>query len=155
MEKGLPQNVDLVEHCEIEETIAMTETLEWAAFSIGTIGTICWALGYKWRGYPVEGWFWLLSALLWIWFALLSKHNGLAARDILGVALYCAGIYKSFQPRPKLMVYTPIQQTSTAPKKDCGFCGGTGVHQLDGPGSTICACTERHARPISNWLRGH
>ena len=78
----------------------MNELLEWSAFSVGTIGTLFWAAGWKWRGRSVEGWFWLASALLWIWFAIINHHAGLAARDLLGVALYIVGIVKSFQAAP-------------------------------------------------------
>lgn len=72
----------------------MPDFLEWTAFGVGTVGTVLWAVGYKWKGKPVEGWFWLVSALLWIAFAVRQGHSGLMARDLLGVALYVIGIFK-------------------------------------------------------------
>jgi hypothetical protein len=77
--------------------MGMGDLLEWSAFGVGTVGTVLWAAGYKWKGKPVEGWFWLVSALLWIGFAVIHNHNGLAARDLLGVVLYVYGIYTAMR----------------------------------------------------------
>lgn len=77
----------------------MTLWLEWTAFCIGTAGTVLWAIGFKWRGHPIEGWLWLLSSLLWIWFAVVHTHSGLAARDLIGLSLYVAGIVKGARMR--------------------------------------------------------
>lgn len=40
------------------------EAIEWASFTIGTIGTILWAAEYRLYGCPIEAWFWLASSLL-------------------------------------------------------------------------------------------
>jgi hypothetical protein len=114
----------------------MSEVLEWAAFGIGTIGTVMWALGLKWNGKPIEGWFWLASALIWIVFAMVNDHNGLAARDLIGTVLYVVGIWKSFFHRP----VTPASLNPSSPDPACVLCGGTGVHQLAGPGTSRCPC---------------
>lgn len=75
----------------------MLIALEWGAFILGTIGTVCWAKGATYKNKPIEGWFWLFSGLLWIIFALSQKHFGLALRDVLGVILYIFGIIRSFR----------------------------------------------------------
>lgn len=73
--------------------------LEWTAFAIGTLGTVLWAGGYTLRGRRIEGWLWLVSSLLWIWFAVVHTHNGLAARDLIGLSLYIAGIVKTYRSK--------------------------------------------------------
>ena len=84
--------------------------LEWMAFSIGTIGTILWALGFKYKGRPLEGWFWLASSILWIWFSYINGHKGLASRDLLGLILYIIGIAKIYkETRPKIKATSSSQ----------------------------------------------
>lgn len=117
----------------------MTEILEWSAFAVGTVGTILWARGFKWNGKPVEGWFWLVSALLWIWFALINNHGGLAARDLLGVGLYLYGIALTFRS-------APVEARKQAPISECPSCDGAGVHLQNGPGSTTCRCSSAASR---------
>lgn len=113
----------------------MLEVLEWSAFGLGTIGTALWALGIKWHGRPMEGWFWLVSALLWIAFAMLNGHHGLVARDLIGTALYAVGIWKAFFCKTSAASSSSVQY-----EQQCELCGGTGVHQLSGPGTTNCRC---------------
>ena len=60
------------------------EYIEWMAFGIGLLGAIAWAVEYKYNGRSIEGFLFILSALLWIWFAVSSSLIGLAARDYLG-----------------------------------------------------------------------
>lgn len=110
----------------------MGELLEWSAFGIGTIGTVLWARGFKWNGRPVEGWFWLASALLWIWFAISHSHEGLAARDMLGVGLYLYGIVRATRPESAV--------ADVPHAKMCQTCGGAGVHTRAGPGTSTCEC---------------
>jgi hypothetical protein len=124
----------------------MKEVLEWSAFALGTIGTIFWAAGFKWGGRSIEGWFWLGSSLLWILFASMNNHAGLAARDLLGVALYVFGIFKSFQPAVTTAnVTVKAPAAPLEPIRNCPMCNGDGVHQLMGPGTTTCQCTMRPA----------
>lgn len=80
--------------------ISFPTLLEWSAFLIGTVGTVLWAANVRWRGRPLEGWLWLASSILWIWFATLFGHGGLAARDLLGASLYIAGIWRAFRRPP-------------------------------------------------------
>lgn len=109
--------------------------IEWMAFGVGTVGTVLWALGVKWNDKPLEGWFWLASALLWIVFATLNGHQGLAARDLIGAALYVAGIWRAFATKPAAAVALPA-----SPNPSCALCRGTGVHRLAGPGTSDCVC---------------
>lgn len=119
----------------------MNELIEWSAFFVGTVGTIFWATDRKWRGRKVEGWLWLLSALLWIWFAFNDRKYGLAARDLLGAGLYIMGIIKVFQDKAAIVpVPVAVIEQPVAHGGDCHICNGSGVHQLAGPGSAICAC---------------
>lgn len=64
--------------------------LEYSALTIGTIGTLLWALG---KNQLIVSILWMTSALLWIAFALLHQHYGLTLRDLIGVILYSVGIY--------------------------------------------------------------
>ena len=111
-----------------------TEFIEWAAFAVGTIGTIAWAIGIKYKGRAVEGWFWLASALLWIWFAVLSGHKALAARDILGVALYATGIVNSFRKSKVMTIDSLIGEVN-----GCDICKQA---SREGPGSRALAMRE-------------
>ena len=94
--------------------------IEWSAFFIGTLGTIAWACGYRYKGKSVEGWLWLISAFLWIWFAMNSNHNGLAARDLLGVVLYATGIIGSY--RNKKVSASIKTEVETEQAADCEIC---------------------------------
>lgn len=118
----------------------MNDLLEWAAFLVGTIGTLVWAVGWKWHGRQIEGWFWLVSAMLWIVFAAINRHAGLAARDLIGVALYVMGIVKTFPQNQKLET-KPVNDR--VPDPNCQVCKGSGVHQLYRPGSSVCSCVQK------------
>ncbi len=63
--------------------------LEWSALTIGTFGTILWALG---KNQLIISILWLISAILWIFFSLINEHYGLGVRDAVGVILYIIGI---------------------------------------------------------------
>lgn len=63
--------------------------LEWSALIIGTFGTILWALG---KNQLLVSVLWLISAILWIFFAFINQHYGLGIRDFVGVILYLIGI---------------------------------------------------------------
>lgn len=99
--------------------------LEWSAFGIGTIGTLLWAFNFKLKGRSIEGWFWLISAIFWIWFAALNSHAGLAARDLLGVALYITGIVKSMKTK---VDHTQPDLVLTK-KPNCQICNCRETHQ--------------------------
>lgn len=110
--------------------------VEWAAFSVGTVGTVLWAIGYKWRGKPLEAYFWLASSFLWIWFAVSFSHHGLMLRDLIGVSLYFLAIYRIHTIKSERTVF----QQQPHP---CGVCGGAGTHTLSGPGVSSCSCVRR------------
>lgn len=68
----------------------MNTILEYSALTIGTIGTLLWALG---KNQFLVSILWMVSALLWIAFSLLHQHYGLTIRDVIGVTLYSVGIH--------------------------------------------------------------
>ena len=53
--------------------------LQWVAFGAGAAGTALWATKKTWRGYPLEGYFWIASGVLWSSFALSNGYGGLVA----------------------------------------------------------------------------
>lgn len=70
--------------------------VEWSAFFFGIIGSLFWATGYKWRGFQLEGYFWLVSSVLWVYFSIVEAHAGLMMRDLLSIAITGCGTVRSF-----------------------------------------------------------
>jgi hypothetical protein len=118
------------------------DIVEWSAFCLGAVGTVLWAIEYRHHGKAVEGWFWLLSSLLWIVFAIYYSHKGLAMRDLVGVCLCIFGLKKTLFEKGTLGKSAPavgrVSHVSPAPAGPT--CNDTGTHQLSGPGTTTCAC---------------
>jgi hypothetical protein len=116
--------------------------LEWIAFFLGTVGTIFWATGRKFKGKSLEGWFWLASALVWIAFSIKESKYGLVARDLLGAMIYCWGIARAFRSdgahRSDGAQAPGI--VAQLPKKDCVDCCGSGVTGRQVPGVSRCSC---------------
>ncbi len=66
-----------------------SSVIEWVALIVGTTGTVIWSLG---KNQLIVSVCWLVSSLLWIWFAILNGHDGLTMRDSIGVIMYLIGI---------------------------------------------------------------
>lgn len=113
--------------------------IEWTALSVGTAGTVLWALGKNQLSVSV---LWMLSSILWIVFALTNGHYGLTARDMLGILLYAVGIRTYWISRRKETETPKHIEVLHAPDSVCRICGGAGVHQLSGPGTSLCSCTK-------------
>lgn len=110
--------------------------LEYSALAVGTVGTLLWSLG---KNQLIVSILWMISAMLWIAFALSNEHYGLTARDGLGVLLYAMGISTYWKERKVQFVETVIKVVKQEPSH-CAVCNGKGVHQLSGPGTSICVC---------------
>jgi len=120
--------------------------LEWSAFTVGTIGTLFWAKGARFKDKPVEGWFWLISGILWIVFAVSKGHYGLALRDVLGVILYLIGLHRIYSAQNNSSLNNAelvVNLQHQRPSPICDICSGGGIHQLSGPGSTTCGCSQK------------
>jgi hypothetical protein len=63
--------------------------IEWTALVIGICGTVLWSLG---KNQFAVSLLWMISAILWIVFAVMNEHYGLIFRDFIGVILYAIGI---------------------------------------------------------------
>lgn len=117
--------------------------VEYTALGIGTLGTGLWALNKSQLGVSV---LWLASAVLWIVFAQMNGHVGLAVRDVIGLCLYVIAIRTYLKLRPvsgKRSVTRPATvelSTYQDPDPNCPICKGRGTHQLRGPGTTGCGC---------------
>jgi hypothetical protein len=75
--------------------------LEYGALAIGTVGSVLWSLG---NNQLLVSILWMISAMLWIVFALSNEHYGLSARDCLGVLIYAMGIRTYWNGRKVLSV---------------------------------------------------
>lgn len=128
-----------------ETQIIDPKVIEWVALCIGTAGTILWSLG---KNQLVVSLLWLFSAILWIAFAWKNGHYALTVRDILGIVLYAIGIQTYSRAKNKIEKEDPIKEFSLpltierTPHPDCGYCKGAGVHQLNGPETSISSCVK-------------
>lgn len=66
--------------------------MDWMALAVQTVGTVLWA--HNGRGARYAAVWWLLSSLLWIYFAYANGLTALGARDLISVALYLYGGYR-------------------------------------------------------------
>ncbi len=88
----------------------MNAAIEWVALGVGTLGTVLWSLNKSQFTVSI---LWLISSLLWIWFAQLNGHYGLTARDGLGVVMYLVGIWTYYKNRSQSHAAVKAQKTSS------------------------------------------
>ncbi len=90
-------------------------SLDWLAFGLGTIGTVVW-ISDRFKG--LEGAFWLLSGILWIFYAVQTHQDGFLLRHILGVALYAIGIITSIRRAGFRMHRSPAVRLSKSERRE-------------------------------------
>jgi hypothetical protein len=72
--------------------VSFPDLLQWLAFGFGTVGSVLWAHNGPWSKFAAA--FWLAASLLWVWFARLSGHPGLVARDAVSILTALWGAWR-------------------------------------------------------------
>ena len=117
--------------------------IEWAAFLVGTTGTILWALGKNQLTVSV---LWMISSVLWIIFALGNEHYALTSRDLLGILLYSVGIKTYWKTKNKEKIEKESVQSKIDEIKNgassllCDFCKNENVEQSKDKNIFTCSC---------------
>jgi hypothetical protein len=92
--------------------------IEWVAVAAGTAGTVLWAQG---RNQLAVSALWLTSSVLWVVFARINGHAGLAVRDTFGIVTAFWGMRTYWNAKFSSPESEGEFSLGTA-RHDCGVC---------------------------------